>query len=143
MATVSTPNTPNPAGPWEAMVGATGSRLGPDTETGGTVSTPNTPNPAGPWAAMVGATGSRYLEIAVAHIDALVAVDLAVAVLVVHISSCCNPLHPQHPQSCQPVGGICWGYWELIGMLRSWLRSNIHRWRGRALQPVAPARKRR
>ena len=26
-----------------------------------------------------------------------------------------NRLHPQHPQSCQPAGGICWGYWEQIG----------------------------
>ena len=61
--------------------------MGPDTETGGTVSTPNTPNPAGPWAAMVGATGSRYLEIAVAHIDALVAVDLAVMMIRVVVHS--------------------------------------------------------
>ena len=26
------------------------------------------------------------------------------------VRSCCNPIHPQHPQSCQPAGGICWGY---------------------------------
>jgi hypothetical protein len=72
---------------------------------------------------------------------------------VIHLtSSCCNPLHPQHPQSCQPAGGICWGYWELIGIVAGARLlveiavahiARIHRLRGRALQPVAPARKRR
>ena len=52
------PTLPARGRQWLGLLGR-GSRLGPDTETGGTVSTANTPNPAGPREAMVGATGSR------------------------------------------------------------------------------------
>ena len=73
VSTVPTPDTPNPAGLWEAMVEAAGSRLGMTAGSSvcssrglccaaprvSTVPTPDTPNPAGPWEAMVEAAGSR------------------------------------------------------------------------------------